>query len=119
MHVDGSTRLPHMLAKRYPLVFRPLSAWLSEVSVSPTWKHAPLKSRSSSEVLISCRPHKCWLCFIAGTPAVRRVAAAAQAAQDKKQKLMWEALREATDEEMEKDPTVCVIGARIVDGPLW
>lgn len=23
---------------------------------------------------------------------------------------MWEALREATDEEMEKDPTVCVIG---------
>lgn len=27
-----------------------------------------------------------------------------------KQKMMWEALREATDEEMEKDPTVCVIG---------
>ena len=25
-------------------------------------------------------------------------------------KMMWEALREATDEEMEKDPTVCVIG---------
>ena len=24
--------------------------------------------------------------------------------------MMWEALREATDEEMEKDPTVCVIG---------
>lgn len=31
-------------------------------------------------------------------------------AQGQKQKLMWEALREATDEEMEKDPTVCVIG---------
>jgi hypothetical protein len=28
-----------------------------------------------------------------------------------KQKLMWEALREATDEEMEKDPTVCLMGA--------
>lgn len=27
-----------------------------------------------------------------------------------KPKLMWEALREATDEEMERDPTVCVIG---------
>ncbi len=24
---------------------------------------------------------------------------------------MWEALREATDEEMERDPTVCVMGA--------
>jgi pyruvate/2-oxoglutarate/acetoin dehydrogenase E1 component len=23
---------------------------------------------------------------------------------------MWEALREATDEEMERDPTVCVMG---------
>ena len=31
-------------------------------------------------------------------------------AAPKKQKMMWEALREATDEEMEKDPTVCVIG---------
>ena len=28
----------------------------------------------------------------------------------KKQKLMWEALREAIDEEMEKDPAVCVMG---------
>lgn len=26
------------------------------------------------------------------------------------QKLMWEALREAVDEEMEKDPTVCLMG---------
>lgn len=32
------------------------------------------------------------------------------AAKDKKGKLMWEALREAVDEEMEKDPNVCVIG---------
>lgn len=28
----------------------------------------------------------------------------------KKQLMMWEALREAVDEEMEKDPTVCVMG---------
>ena len=28
----------------------------------------------------------------------------------KKQLMMWEALREATDEEMERDPTVCVMG---------
>ena len=28
-----------------------------------------------------------------------------------KQKMMWEALKEAIDEEMEKDPNVCVIGA--------
>lgn len=28
----------------------------------------------------------------------------------KKEKLMWEALREAHDEEMERDPTVLVIG---------
>ena len=27
------------------------------------------------------------------------------------QKLMWEALREAVDEEMEADPTVCLMGA--------
>lgn len=27
-----------------------------------------------------------------------------------KGKMMWEALREAIDEEMEKDPTVCVMG---------
>jgi len=32
------------------------------------------------------------------------------AAKDKKGKLIWEALREAVDEEMEKDPNVCVIG---------
>ena len=34
----------------------------------------------------------------------------AAAKKDKKGKLMWEALREAVDEEMEKDPNVCVIG---------
>lgn len=28
----------------------------------------------------------------------------------KKELMMWEALREATDEEMERDPTVCVMG---------
>eukprot|EP01024_Parvocaulis_polyphysoides_P026452 TRINITY_DN2409_c0_g3_i1.p1 TRINITY_DN2409_c0_g3~~TRINITY_DN2409_c0_g3_i1.p1 ORF type:complete len:400 (-),score=57.38 TRINITY_DN2409_c0_g3_i1:419-1528(-) len=31
-------------------------------------------------------------------------------AEKKQEKLMWEALREAVDEEMEKDPMVCVIG---------
>jgi hypothetical protein len=30
-----------------------------------------------------------------------------------KEVLMWEALRMATDEEMERDPTVCVMGAHI------
>jgi pyruvate dehydrogenase E1 component beta subunit len=30
----------------------------------------------------------------------------------KKQMMMWEALREATDEEMERDPTVCVMGEK-------
>ena len=32
------------------------------------------------------------------------------AAAKKKQLMMWEALREAVDEEMERDPTVCVMG---------
>lgn len=41
------------------------------------------------------------------------------AGQPKKQKLMWEALREATDEEMEKDPTVCVMGEQIVSAPKY
>ena len=30
----------------------------------------------------------------------------------KKEIMMWEALREAIDEEMERDPTVCVMGER-------
>lgn len=38
--------------------------------------------------------------------SVRSVAVRA----DKKGKLMWEALREALDEEMEQDPTVVLIG---------
>lgn len=46
-------------------------------------------------------------------PAFRAVSVAAQ----KKQKLMWEALREATDEEMEKDPTVCVMGGHCAQLP--
>jgi hypothetical protein len=32
-------------------------------------------------------------------------------AAEKKQKMMWEALREAIDEEMEADPNVLVMGA--------
>jgi hypothetical protein len=36
----------------------------------------------------------------------------AQRAQaQKKDLMMWESLREATDEEMERDPAVCVMGA--------
>lgn len=34
-------------------------------------------------------------------------------AETKTDMLMWEALRKATDEEMERDPTVCVMGATI------
>jgi pyruvate dehydrogenase E1 component beta subunit len=30
----------------------------------------------------------------------------------KKELFMWEALRQAIDEEMERDPTVCVMGER-------
>jgi hypothetical protein len=32
---------------------------------------------------------------------------------------MWEALREAVDEEMERDPTVCVMGAPSEGGVGW
>lgn len=33
---------------------------------------------------------------------------------------MWEALREAVDEEMERDPTVCVMGERYgSEGGFW
>jgi pyruvate/2-oxoglutarate/acetoin dehydrogenase E1 component len=35
-------------------------------------------------------------------------------AETKTEMLMWEALRKATDEEMERDPTVCVMGAAIL-----
>lgn len=35
---------------------------------------------------------------------------AVRVAAAKKQLMMWEALREAVDEEMERDPTVCVMG---------
>lgn len=34
----------------------------------------------------------------------------------KQEKLMWEALREAHDEEMERDPTVVVMGENVVQG---
>lgn len=48
-----------------------------------------------------------YCCFAART---RRGQLQVVAAKDKKGKLMWEALREAVDEEMEADPNVCVIG---------
>lgn len=44
----------------------------------------------------------------------RQVRAAAGANGKGKGKMMWEALREAIDEEMERDPTVCVMGARSI-----
>jgi hypothetical protein len=47
--------------------------------------------------------------FMQQQHAARRVVRVAAA---KKQLMMWEALREATDEEMERDPTVCVMGER-------
>jgi hypothetical protein len=40
--------------------------------------------------------------------------ATVRVAAQKKQLMMWEALREAVDEEMEKDPTVCVMGEQKV-----
>jgi len=44
--------------------------------------------------------------------AARRAAARAPVrAAAKKEKMMWETLREAIDEEMEADPTVLVMGA--------
>jgi pyruvate dehydrogenase E1 component beta subunit len=42
--------------------------------------------------------------------AGRRAAAAVGAAGKKRELFMWEALREGIDEEMERDPTVCVMG---------
>lgn len=53
-------------------------------------------------------------CFLSRWPTglnARRAARVVVQSQ-KKQLMMWEALREATDEEMERDPTVCVMGER-------
>lgn len=36
-------------------------------------------------------------------------------AAEKKEIMMWESLREATDEEMERDATVCVMGKLLSD----
>jgi hypothetical protein len=36
--------------------------------------------------------------------------ASAQVVRAGKQMMMWESLREAVDEEMERDPTVCIMG---------
>lgn len=48
-------------------------------------------------------------------PAVHTVSVMVPRAAAKKEKMMWETLREAIDEEMEADPTVLVMGA----GPLF
>lgn len=40
--------------------------------------------------------------------------ATVRVAAQKKQMMMWEALREAVDEEMERDPHVCVMGEHTV-----
>jgi hypothetical protein len=50
-----------------------------------------------------------WRRVLTVTSAAGRGAAAVVASK-KKEIMMWEALREATDEEMERDPTVCVMG---------
>lgn len=56
-----------------------------------------------------------WLAFMLPFYAgARRVFNRAEA---KKDVLMWEALRMATDEEMEKDPTVCVMGTHLAACP--
>ena len=55
-----------------------------------------------------CLDQQC-TAFSAGMRQGRRQLNVTAMAQ-KKQKLMWEALREAIDEEMEKDPAVCVMG---------
>jgi pyruvate dehydrogenase E1 component beta subunit len=45
--------------------------------------------------------------------AVRQARGGAQVVRSAKKELfMWEALRAAVDEEMERDPTVCIMGAR-------
>lgn len=49
-------------------------------------------------------------CLMQLFAAAVRGAAQVVAAGKKKEMMMWEALREATDEEMERDPTVCVMG---------
>jgi hypothetical protein len=35
------------------------------------------------------------------------------------ERMMWEALREAVDEEMERDPTVCMMGATPLYPNAW
>lgn len=66
--------------------------------------------------MCACRPRRrplvaerLFSCFFAAA-AKRGQLQIVAAKKDKKGKLMWEALREAVDEEMEQDPNVCVIG---------
>ena len=61
----------------------------------------------------SARAERCMFGAHSVYYAAERTARGARhvAAAEKKQKLMWEALREAVDEEMEADPTVCLMGA--------
>lgn len=47
-------------------------------------------------------------------PAARTFSAVATRAAAKKEKMMWETLREAIDEEMEADPTVLVMGVQLI-----
>jgi hypothetical protein len=42
---------------------------------------------------------------------VRSPRASVAVRAEKRQMMMWESLREALDEEMERDPTVCMMGA--------
>jgi hypothetical protein len=51
--------------------------------------------------------------LIRGVFAAVRARQQVVVASKKKEIMMWEALREAVDEEMERDPTVCVMGKLI------
>ena len=55
-----------------------------------------------------CKQH--WASAQCLTPSLQRLGKCFAGKQ--KQLMMWEALREATDEEMERDATVCVMGER-------
>ena len=52
----------------------------------------------------------CLRCGVARRAAARALVRAAA----KKEKMMWETLREAIDEEMEADPTVLVMGKQAI-----
>ena len=64
----------------------------------------PRRRRRRLETARSPAPAPC-------SPAVRAARSAVVPAAQKREMMMWEALREGLDEEMERDPTVCLMGA--------